>query len=92
MPAYPSARSSPVTKTDDWKQERLREEQSKLHSGEGYGSMMMDQVWEVWNWDKRKMADVKAKDEKVVRQVREAAEKDERLQRTEDEFPRKGKT
>ena len=33
-----------------WKERRLAEEQEKISQGEGYGDMIMDQIWEVWNW------------------------------------------
>jgi hypothetical protein len=36
--------------TEGWKERRLREERERLAKGEGYGSMIMDQIWEVWNW------------------------------------------
>lgn len=35
-----------------WKERRLAEEQEKISKGEGYGGMIMDQIWEVWNWGK----------------------------------------
>lgn len=40
--------------SEGWKERRLREEQEKIVQGEGYGSMIMDQIWEVWNWGKKK--------------------------------------
>ena len=40
--------------TDGWKDRRLREERERLAKGEGYGDMIMDQIWEVWNWEKRR--------------------------------------
>ncbi|KEF54219.1 uncharacterized protein A1O9_10015 [Exophiala aquamarina CBS 119918] len=36
--------------TEGWKERRLREERERLAKGETYGSMIMDQIWEVWNW------------------------------------------
>ena len=30
---------------EDWKAERLKEEQEKLDQGEGYGDMIKDQIW-----------------------------------------------
>lgn len=38
------------SETEGWKERRLREERERLAKGEGYGSMIMDQIWEVWNW------------------------------------------
>lgn len=51
-----------------WKEARLREEQEKLDAGEGYGSMIVDQIWDVWNQGENKMEEVKRKDEEVVQQ------------------------
>lgn len=40
--------------TEGWKERRLREEREKLAQGETYGSMIADQIWEVWNWRDKK--------------------------------------
>ncbi|KAJ4522917.1 hypothetical protein HRR83_001423 [Exophiala dermatitidis] len=50
--------------TEGWKERRLREEQEKLANGEGYGSMIVDQIWEVWNWGKVKDEDEEEQPEK----------------------------
>lgn len=34
---------------EGWKEQRLEEEKKALESGKGYGSLIMDQIWEVWN-------------------------------------------
>jgi hypothetical protein len=52
--------------TEGWKERRLQEEQKKLAEGEGYGSMIMDQIWEVWNWGEKKGEELKRKDEEVL--------------------------
>lgn len=53
--------------TEGWKERRLREEQERLANGEGYGSMIMDQIWEVWNWgDKKKGHELNEEDDKAV--------------------------
>ncbi|KAF2652781.1 hypothetical protein K491DRAFT_565438, partial [Lophiostoma macrostomum CBS 122681] len=39
---------------EGWKERRLEEERRKLEQGESYTSMILDQIWEVWNWDKKK--------------------------------------
>ncbi|EXJ94449.1 hypothetical protein A1O1_02845 [Capronia coronata CBS 617.96] len=52
--------------TEDWKERRLREEQEKIANGEGYGTMIMDQIWEVWNWGETKGEELKEKDEEAV--------------------------
>lgn len=51
---------------DDWKKQRLAEEQQKLDEGEGYGGMIMDQIWDVWNQAEKKAEDLKEKDAAVV--------------------------
>jgi len=38
---------------EDWKEKRLREEQEALDRGEGYGSLIMDQISEVWKGGKK---------------------------------------
>lgn len=38
---------------EGWKERRLREERERLAEGEGYGDMIKDQIWEVWNWGRR---------------------------------------
>jgi hypothetical protein len=35
--------------SDDWKQRRIEEDKKALESGKGYGDIIMDQIWEVWN-------------------------------------------
>ena len=66
--------------TEGWKERRLAEERKKLAEGEGYGGMIMDQIWEVWNWGEKKAEGVMQKDEEVAK----------RRQR-EAEFPKIGK-
>ncbi|KAJ9613198.1 hypothetical protein H2200_003139 [Cladophialophora chaetospira] len=53
---------------EDWKQQRLKEEQEKLDQGEGYWDMIKDQVWQVWNQEEKKVEELKEKDEVVVRE------------------------
>lgn len=57
---------------EGWKERRLAEEQKKLDEGEGYGSMIVDQIWEVWNWGEKKAEDLREKDEEVVRERQDA--------------------
>jgi hypothetical protein len=40
-----------------WAIERQREEQEALDEGKGFGDIIMDQVYEVWNWGKKRDAD-----------------------------------
>lgn len=50
----------------DWKAKRDQREKEALEEGRGYGGLIMDQIWEVWNWGKDKAEEVKEIDEKVV--------------------------
>lgn len=52
--------------TEGWKERRLREEQEKIEQGEGYGSMIMDQIWEVWTWGKKQGEELKEKDQEAL--------------------------
>lgn len=36
-----------------WKVERDKREKEAAEEGRGYGDLIMDQVWEVWNWRKK---------------------------------------
>lgn len=40
------------SETEGWNEKREREVQKKLDEGKGYGDIIMDQIWEVWNWGK----------------------------------------
>jgi hypothetical protein len=51
---------------DDWKQKRDQKEKEALEEGKGYGGLIMDQIWEVWNWGRDKAEEVKEVDERVV--------------------------
>jgi hypothetical protein len=51
---------------EDWKMQRLREEQEKLDEGEGYADMIKDQIWQVWNQEEKKVEDLKGKDDALV--------------------------
>jgi hypothetical protein len=52
---------------EDWKQKRDEREKKALADGRGYGDLIMDQIWEVWNWgqtsEKEKGGDGKEKEE-----------------------------
>ena len=73
--------------TEGWKERRLREEQEKINQGEGYGSMIMDQIWEVWNWGEKKGEKITDKDQAFLHRK----EQDDRARRREEEFPTIGK-
>ncbi|KUJ10174.1 uncharacterized protein LY89DRAFT_689984 [Mollisia scopiformis] len=51
---------------EDWKAKRDQREKEALDEGRGYGGLIMDQIWEVWNWGKDKNEEAKEVDEKVV--------------------------
>jgi len=51
---------------DDWKAKRDAKEKEALEEGKGYGGLIMDQIWEVWNGGKEKVEQIKEEDEKVV--------------------------
>ncbi|KAF1814818.1 hypothetical protein P152DRAFT_455857 [Eremomyces bilateralis CBS 781.70] len=38
---------------EGWKERRLQEEREKLAEGKGYWDMMIEQIWEVWSWEKQ---------------------------------------
>ncbi|KAH8672569.1 hypothetical protein BGZ60DRAFT_429898 [Tricladium varicosporioides] len=50
----------------NWKKERDKREKEALEQGKGYGDLISDQIWEVWNWGKDKVEEVKKADEKVM--------------------------
>ena len=37
---------------EGWKEKRMREEKEAMEEGKGYGDIILDQIWEVWNWGK----------------------------------------
>lgn len=39
---------------EGWKEKRLGEERKALEEGRGYGDLILEQIWDVWNWDKKK--------------------------------------
>ena len=55
---------------EDWKQQRLKEEQEKLDQGVGYWSMIVDQVWSVWNQEEKKVELLKEEDKSVLQERR----------------------
>lgn len=57
-----------------WKERRLAEEQERIARGEGYGSMIMDQIWEVWNWGREKGEGLEERDREVLRERRRGEE------------------
>jgi hypothetical protein len=39
---------------EGWKERRLEEERKALEEGKSYTDIILEQIWEVWNWDKKK--------------------------------------
>lgn len=39
--------------TEGWKERRMEEERKALEEGKTYTSIILDQIWEVWNRDKK---------------------------------------
>ncbi|KAF2147901.1 hypothetical protein K461DRAFT_233728 [Myriangium duriaei CBS 260.36] len=42
---------------EGWKEKRNREIKEKFEQGKGIGDVIMDQIWEVWNWGREKKED-----------------------------------
>lgn len=57
------------SETEGWKEKRLREEQKALDEGKGYGDLIMDHIWEVWNWGKP--GDQKKREEAIAQKENE---------------------
>ena len=53
----------------------VRGKRRALEEGRGYGGLITDQIWEVWNWGKDKVEVVKEKDEEVVKKREEDGKK-----------------
>lgn len=81
------ARQKPVVR-EDWKERRLKEEQEKLDQGEGYGGMIMDQIWDVWNWGEKKAEKLENKDKQVISEKEKRSKEEQRAK----EFPVIGKS
>lgn len=39
--------------TEGWRERRLEEEKQALEEGKSYTDMIYEQIWSVWNWDKK---------------------------------------
>lgn len=48
----------------DWKAQRDAREKKALEEGRGYGGLIIDQIWEVWNWGRERPGEI---EEKVVK-------------------------
>lgn len=38
---------------EGWMEKRLRKEKEALEEGKGYGDLIYEHIWEVWNWGKK---------------------------------------
>ena len=38
---------------EGWKERRIEEEKKALEEGKTYTDMIYEQIWDVWNWDKK---------------------------------------
>lgn len=56
---------------EDWKEKRDRREKEALEGGRGYWDLITEQVWEVWNGERRKVEEIKEIDVEVVRERKE---------------------
>lgn len=63
---------------EDWKQQRDRKEKEALEEGRGYGGLIADQIWEVWNWGRGEVEKVREVDERVVAEERRRKEEEKR--------------
>lgn len=48
----PSVTEQVQSQRDVWKSEREKEIKEDIEEGKGFGDMIVDQIWEVWNWGK----------------------------------------
>jgi hypothetical protein len=49
-PAGVGEEEEPRQRKADWKLQRDAREKEALEDGRGYGGLIVDQIWEVWNW------------------------------------------
>ena len=49
--------------TEGWKERRLEEERKAIEEGKSYTDMIYEQIWDVWNWDKKGKRDGEDKKE-----------------------------
>jgi hypothetical protein len=57
---------APGRRKADWKAQRDAREKEALEDGRGYGGLIMDQIWEVWNWGRERPVEGEG-DEKDVK-------------------------
>lgn len=39
--------------SEGWMERRLKEEQKAIEEGKGYGDLIMEHIWDVWNWGRK---------------------------------------
>jgi hypothetical protein len=39
--------------SEGWKERRLEEEKRAIEEGKSFSDMIFEQIWDVWNWDKK---------------------------------------
>ena len=49
----PSVTEQVQSQRNVWKVEREKEIKEDIEDGKGFGDMITDQIWEVWNWGKK---------------------------------------
>lgn len=49
---------------EGWKERRLEEEKKALEEGKSYTDMILEQIWDVWNWEKKKGGDGEGEERK----------------------------
>ncbi|KAJ4305620.1 hypothetical protein N0V90_001151 [Kalmusia sp. IMI 367209] len=42
---------------EGWKERRIEEERKALEEGKSYTDLILEQIWDVWNWDKRRSSE-----------------------------------
>lgn len=43
--------------SEGWMERRLKEEQKAIEEGKGYGDLIQEYIWDVWNWGKKEEED-----------------------------------
>jgi hypothetical protein len=69
-PARPSQEAgagggAPRRKRADWKAAREAREKEAREGGRGYGGLIVDQIWEVWNWGRERPDDAEGAGEEA---------------------------
>ncbi|KAF1927582.1 uncharacterized protein M421DRAFT_421424 [Didymella exigua CBS 183.55] len=48
--------------SEGWKERRLEEEKKAIEEGKSFSDMIFEQIWDVWNWDKKGKGDGEKKE------------------------------